>query len=55
MDNTQQIGFDENGGIIVKNRKFRRQKIQIEIDPRNLPKKKKRAKKSKRNYLNKRK
>ena len=54
-DKTQYLGFDSDGGIIVKNRKFRRQRIKLDIDPRNQPKKKPRKKNNKKNYLNKRK
>jgi hypothetical protein len=51
-ENVQQIGFDNDGHLVVRNRKYRRQRIQLEIDPKNLPKKT-RKKKSKKNYLNK--
>ena len=53
-DNSQVFGFDNDGNIIIRNRQYRRRKIKLEIDPRNLPKKT-RKKKSKKNYLNKRK
>ena len=53
-DNSQVFGFDNDGNIIIRNCQYRRRKIQLEIDPRNLPKKT-RKKKSKKNYLNKRK
>lgn len=49
------LGFDNDGGIIVNNRKYRRRKVQLEIDDKNLPKKVKRKKVAKKNYLNKRK
>ena len=52
---TQNIGFDNDGNMILRNRAYRRQKIQISIDEKHLPKKSPRKKKSKKNYLNKRK
>lgn len=56
MDNSKQsMGFDNEGNVILRNREYRRRKIQLEIDPKNLPKKKERKKKSKKNYLAKRK
>lgn len=55
MDNTQQIGFDNEGKMVVRNRQYRRRKVQMPVDPKNLPKKTPRKKKSKKNYLNKRK
>ncbi len=54
-EQTQTMGFDNDGNVIIKNRAYRRRKIQLEIDPKNLPKKKERKKKSKKNYLAKRK
>lgn len=51
----QSMGFDNDGNIVVRTRAYRRRKVQVEIEPQYLPKKKKRAKKSKKNYLNKRK
>lgn len=48
------MGFDNNG-VVVKNREYRRRKVQLEIDPKYLPKKKTRKKNNKKNYLNKRK
>lgn len=45
------MGFDNEGNVILRNREYRRRKIQLEIDPKNLPKKKERKKKSKKNYL----
>ncbi len=53
-DSTQNLGFDNEGNIVLRNRAYRRRKIQLEIDERMLPKKT-RKKKSKKNYLNKRK
>lgn len=47
--------IDNDGGIHVKNRAYRRRKIQIQIDEKHLPKPKKRKKNNKKNYLNKRK
>lgn len=47
--------IDNDGAIHVKNRAYRRRKIQITIDEKNLPKPKKRKKNNKKNYLNKRK
>ena len=55
MDNTQQIGFDNDGKMVVRNRQYRCRKIQMPIDEKNMPKKSPRKKKSKKNYLNKRK
>jgi len=49
------LGFDNEGGIIVNNRQYRRRKVQIEATDDNLPKKSKRKKIAKKNYLNKRK
>lgn len=49
------LGFDNEGGIIVNNRQYRRRKVQIEVTDENLPKKSKRKKIAKKNYLNKRK
>lgn len=49
------LGFDNEGGIIVNNRQYRRRKVQIEVTDDNLPKKSKRKKIAKKNYLNKRK
>lgn len=56
MDNSKQsLGFDNDGNVILRNRAYRRQKIQMPIDPKHQPKKKERKKKSKKNYLAKRK
>lgn len=55
LDHSQIINFDNDGNIVIANRAHRRRKIQIAIEPKNLPKKKPRKKKSKKNYLNKRK
>lgn len=55
VEPVQKMGFDNEGNVIATTRAYRRRKIQMPIDERNLPKKKKRAKKSKRNYLKKRK
>lgn len=56
MDNSKQsLGFDNEGNVILRNRAYRRRKIQLEIDEKHLPKKKERKKKSKKNYLAKRK
>lgn len=55
MTGTQNIGFDNDGNMILKNRAYRRQKIQIKIDDKHLPKKPAKKKKSKKNYLKKRK
>lgn len=55
MDNRQSMGFDNDGNVIVRNRQYRRQKVQVPVDPQYLPKKKARKKKSKKNYLAKRK
>lgn len=52
--NMQNIGFDNDGNLIVRNRQYRRKKIKIEVQPNNLPNKT-RVKKSKKNYLKKRK
>lgn len=49
------FGFDNDGNIIVRNRDYRRRKIQLAIDAKMLPKKPKRKKKNKTNYLKKRK
>ena len=54
MENEQKMGFDNDGNIIIKNRAYRRRKIQLEISPRNQKKKVPRKKKSKKNYLKKR-
>lgn len=51
MDNSEQIGFDNDGNVVIKNRAYRRRKIQIKVETKNLPKKKKRKKNKKKNYL----
>lgn len=48
------IGFDNEGNMVVRNRDYRRRKIQVPIDKIMQPKKAKRKKKNKKNYLNKR-
>lgn len=49
------LSFDNDGGIVINNRKYRRRKVKIDVDPKYQSKDKKRKKVAKKNYLNKRK
>lgn len=53
-ENTQAIGFENDGTMVIRNREYRRRKIKMAIDPKNLPKPKPRKKNNKKNYLKKR-